>query len=150
MKKPIGKRLMEFLVFIAIVGMIFLLSAINIKLLTFLNWIKSTIPIIDQIIITIAGISYAVGSISIILWYNTSWNKDLLDTKKDFKLKILGNIILKSIFVLLDGFHVYIYNNSHIDDLASWVSPVFAVQTILILFFIGNVVEDIITKNINE
>jgi len=150
MKKSIGKTLMNVLVFTSVFGMLTLLSMINVKLLSRLNWIHSSIPIIDDIIMVIAGISFALGSISIILWYNTNWKKEALDTTKMSRKRLTGNTILKLTFVLLDGFHVFIYNNDHIEELALWVSPLFAIQTTLILFFIGNVVEDLINKTQEE
>ena len=147
--KKITNGFVTAIVFLSIIGMIFLLMTVNTKLLFHLNWIKTLNPMWDNIIIPLSGLAFSLGSISIILWYNpkkpAKQAKDV--TKKEFYLKYYGNIVLKTIFVTLDAMHIFIYNNTHIDDLAAWVSPIFALQAGLILFFIGAVVEDIITEN---
>lgn len=144
-----SKSLLHFIIFLAVIGMIFLLMTVNTKLLIHLNWIKTQNPLWDNIILPISGLSFALGSISVILWYNPKKpaKQAKNDTKREFYWKYIGNIILKAIFVTLDALHIFIYNNTHIEDLAAWVSPIFALQAGLILFFIGAIVEDIIREN---
>ncbi len=122
--------LIKTLIFLAVSGIIILLMMINTKLLIHLNWIKTGNFLLDDIAVLISGLAFALGSISVVIWYN----------------KGFGSVLLKIAFAVLDGFHVYIYHNSHVEDLAMWVSPIFAVQTALILFFIGNVVHGIINE----
>lgn len=139
-----AKFLTNALVFFAVIGIIILLSSINIKLLSKLNWFQSNIKLLDTFYIISAGIAFAIGSISIVIFYNPD---------KKQKLKYIAATFLKVTFVSLDGFHIYIYNNIHIQDLATWLSPVYAVQTALILFFLGDVVDNIIKdkkSNIQE
>ncbi len=122
--------LIKTLIFLAVTAIIILLMMINTKLLIHLNWIKTGNFLLDDIAVLISGLAFALGSISVVIWYN----------------KGFGSVLLKIAFAVLDGFHVYIYNNSHVEDLAMWVSPIFAVQTALILFFIGNVVHGIMNE----
>jgi len=133
------------LIYTAVIGIIILLMMINTKLLIHLNWIKTSNFFLDTVLVTIAGLAFALGSISVVIFYNPEPSEST--SKVSFVFKKLSSILLKVTFALLDGFHVYVYNNSHIEDIATWVSPIFAIQTALILFFIGNTVHKISNTN---
>ena len=142
--------LVKSIVFLAVIGIIFLLTMYNAKLLNSLNWFITDNPIFTKrfsnLIIIIAAISYSFGSISVVIWYNPS--KKTNENNALFNLKCSGAILLKLIFVSIDGLHVYIYSgSSFIGDLSIWLSPLYAAQTALILFFVGAIVNDIIKKN---
>ena len=142
MTTKISTLLVRAIVFFAVLGIIFLLTMYNVKLLYTLNWFKTTNKMLDLIVIIIASVSYSLGSISVVVWYNPIKQK----TEKElvFGIRYFLSVILKLLFVLIDGIHVYVYNNTHINDLAKWLSPVYAIQTALILFFVGSIVNDII------
>ena len=142
MATKISNILVKAIVFFAVIGILFLLTMYNAKLLITLNWFKTSNPIFDTISIIIASVSYSLGSIAVVIWYNPSKNQN--SSNAFFVLKYSGAMLLKLIFVLIDGIHVYIYNNTHIEDLAKYLSPVYAIQTALILFFVGAIVNDII------
>jgi len=135
----------KILVFTAIIGIILMLMTINSKLLIHLNWIKTSNFFLDTVLVTIAGLAFALGSISVVIFYNPEPSEST--SKVSFIFKKVSSILLKVTFALLDGFHVYVYNNSHIEDIATWISPIFAIQTALILFFIGNSVHKISSQN---
>ena len=150
MKFNISKFILNSLVFLALIGMVFLLMTVNTKLLNFLNWIKTEDGVWDKIILTGAGLSFALGSLSVILWYNPKMpNKIGLKRRKQL-IKYIGNIVLKSIFVVLDALHVYIFFNIHTDVeyMATWASPIFAIQSGLILFFLGGILEKLMNKKL--
>jgi len=130
--KTITDILIKTLVLFALSGIIFILTLINTKLLMFLNWYKIGYGL-DNYFALASGIAYALGSISVIIWYNKS---------------NLSNIFLKSSFVILDGIHVYVYQNLNISEkmIPSIAAVVFAIQTILILYFIGSVINNMILK----
>lgn len=146
----ISNILVRLTVFLAVTGIIFLLTMYNAKLLNSLNWFIIDNPVFPKqfssIIIIIAAISYSLGSIAIVIWYNPSKNPD--ENNVLFNLKYSGAILLKLIFVSIDGLHVYIYSgSSFIGDISIWLSPLYAIQTALILFFIGAIINSIIKKN---
>ena len=147
MATKISNILVRAIVFFAVVGILFLLTMYNAKLLYTLNWFKTENRLFDRLIIIIAAVAYSLGSIAVVIWYNPTKKQN--ENKVSFKLRYTGSIILKLLFVIIDGIHVYIYNNTHIEDLAKWLSPVYALQTSFILFFIGAIVNDII-KNGKE
>lgn len=134
--------LVKVMVFFAVLGVIFLLTMYNAKLLNTLNWFKTASKTFDWTIIIIASVSYSLGSIAVVIWYNPIREHD--ENKLNYNARYVGSILLKLLFVLIDGVHVYVYNNTHIDDLATWLSPVYALQTALILFFVGAIVNDFI------
>jgi len=136
------------LVFFTVTGIIFILTLINTKLILFLNW-KNIGYGLDNYFALFSGIAYALGSISVVIWYNPKLKRNASDSdKKKFRWRIMGAILLKTAFVLCDGIHVYIYQNLNIDDklLADVASAVFGIQTVLILYFIGSTVDNIIRK----
>ncbi len=137
--KTITKIFTKALVLFAISGIIFILTLINTKLLMFLNWYKIGHGF-DNYFALISGIAYALGSISVVIWYNPP---------KKNKKEYIGSVLLKLSFVILDGIHVYIYQNLTLsEDLIPKVaSGVFAAQTILILYFIGKVTDKILKNN---
>ena len=137
--KTITKIFTKALVLFAISDIIFILTLINTKLLMFLNWYKIGHNL-DNYFALISGIAYALGSISVVIWYNPP---------KRNKKEYIGSILLKLSFVILDGIYVYIYQNLILsEDLIPKVaSGVFAVQTILILYFIGKVTDKILKNN---
>ena len=147
MATKISNILVKAIVFFAVVGILFLLTMYNAKLLYTLNWFKTENQLLDRLVIIIAAVAYSLGSIAVVIWYNPTKKQD--ESKINFKFRYSGSILLKLLFVIIDGIHVYIYNNTHIEDLAKWLSPVYALQTSLILFFIGAIVNDII-KNGKE
>jgi len=147
MATKISNFLVKTVVFFAVLGVIFLLTMYNAKLLSTLNWFKTSKPILDRVIIIISSVAYSLGSIAVVIWYNP--NKKETEKNSFFILKYIGATALKLLFVIIDGVHVYVYNNTHIEDLATWLSPVYALQTALILFFVGSIVNDII-KNGKE
>ena len=142
MATKISNILVKTIVFFAVAGILFLLTMYNAKLLYTLNWFKTENRLFDRLVIIIAAVAYSLGSIAVVIWYNPTKKKD--ERIFNFKLRYIGSILLKLFFVIIDGVHVYIYNNTHIEDLAKWLSPVYALQTSLILFFIGAIVNDII------
>jgi flagellar biosynthesis chaperone FliJ len=144
METKITNTLVKTIVLFAVLGIIFLLTVYNGKLLHTLNWYKTDYKFIDNIIIIIAAVAYSLGSIAVVIWYNPTKRENENDL--NFKYRYNGAIFLKVIFVIIDGLHVYIYNNSHIEDHATWLSPVYAIQTALIMFFIGAILNDIIKK----
>jgi len=138
--------LAKLLVFFAVAGIVFILTLINTKLLLYLNWYKIGHGL-DNYFAIISGIAYALGSISVVIWYNPKLKENADEkTKKQFKWNSAGATLLKSAFVILDGIHVYIYQNINYSDniIPEVASIVFAIQTILILYFIGSVVDGII------
>jgi hypothetical protein len=122
------------MVLFAVAGLIFLLTMYNAKLLYYMNWFKTSNELYDKIGILTAALSYSIGSISIMIWYNPEKRK-------------VGAIVLKILFVLIDGIHVYVYNNTHIEDLATYLSPVYALQTSLIMFFLGMLIHRFLKEN---
>ncbi|MCF6185597.1 MAG: hypothetical protein L3J56_13430 [Bacteroidales bacterium] len=148
MATKISNILVRIIVFFAVIGILFLLTMYNAKLLYTLNWFKTENQLLDRLVIIIAAVAYSLGSIAVVIWYNPTKKQD--ESKLNFKFRYSGSILLKLIFVIIDGIHVYVYNNTHIEDLAKWLSPVYAVQTSFILFFIGTIVNDIIKSNQTE
>ena len=142
MATKISNILVKAIVFFAVIGIIFLLTMYNAKLLNTLNWFKMSNTFYDKLVIIISSISYSLGSIAVVIWYNPTKSKT--DTNAIFTIKYIAATFLKLVFVIIDGIHVYVYNNTHIEDLAKWLSPVYALQTSLILFFVGAIVNDII------
>ncbi len=142
MATKISNILVRIIVFFALLGIIFLLTMYNAKLLHTLNWFKTQHQTFDWEIIIIASVAYSLGSIAVVIWYNPIRKED--ESKATFNIRYIGSILLKLLFVIIDGVHVYVYINTHIDDLATWLSPVYALQTALILFFVGAIVNDII------
>lgn len=147
MKTKISNILVKAMVFFAVIGIIFLLTMYNVKLLNTLNWFKTSNAFYDKLVIIISSISYSLGSIAVVIWYNPTIKQN--ENKVSFTIRQVSSIFLKLVFVIIDGIHVYVYNNTHIQDLATWLSPVYALQTSLILFFVGAIVNDII-KNGNK
>ena len=145
MKTKITNILLKTVVFLAVLGVIFLLTMYNAKLLSTLNWFKTSNILFDRIIIIASSIAYSLGSIAVVIWYNPVKNES--EKNSLFVTKYIGATILKVTFVTIDGIHVYVYNNTHIQDLATYLSPVYALQTALILFFVGSIVNDIIKSN---
>ncbi len=134
----------KILVFTATIGIILMLMTINSKLLIHLNWIKSGYFILDYILISVAGLAFALGTVSVVIFYNPERKEE--QSKTSYFFTKVSSSLLKLTFAVLDGLHVYIYNNEHITDLATYISPIFAIQTTLILFFIGNSVHQIISE----
>ncbi len=147
MTTKISNILVKAIVFFAVIGIIFLLTMYNAKLLNTLNWFKTSNVFYDKLVIIISSISYSLGSIAVVIWYNPNIKEN--ENKVSFTIRQVSSIFLKLVFVIIDGIHVYVYNNTHIQDLATWLSPVYALQTSLILFFVGSIVNDII-KNGNK
>lgn len=142
MATKITNILVRTIVFFAVLGIIFLLTMYNARLLHTLNWFKTQNINFDWTVIIIASIAYSLGSITVVIWYNPT--KKESESKGSFRFRYAGSIFLKLLFVIIDGIHVYVYNNTHIEDLASWLSPVYALQTAMILFFVGAIMNDII------
>lgn len=142
MATKISNILVRTIVFFAVIGILFLLTMYNAKLLYTLNWFKTENQLLDRLVIIIAAVAYSLGSIAVVIWYNPTKKHD--ESKINFKLRYSGSVLLKLLFVIIDGVHVYVYNNTHIEDLAKYLSPVYAIQTALILFFVGAIVNDII------
>jgi len=145
MATKITNILLKTVVFFAVLGVIFLLTMYNAKLLSTLNWFKTSNILFDRIIIIASSIAYSLGSIAVVIWYNPVKTEN--EKNSLFVTKYIGATILKLTFVTIDGIHVYVYNNTHIEDLATYLSPVYALQTALILFFVGSIVNDIIKSN---
>ena len=140
--KKLTEIFVKLLVFFAVAGIVFILTLINTKLLLFLNWYKIGHDL-DKYFALFSGIAYALGSISVVIWYNPPRSE---------KKRYIGAVILKLAFVLLDGIHVYIYQNVSLDEsyIPEVASFVFAFQTVLILYFIGSVVDNILKNNIDK
>jgi hypothetical protein len=134
--KKITDLIVKLIVLFALSGIIFILTLINTKLLMFMNWYKIGYGL-DNYFALVSGTAYALGSISVIIWYNKGK---------------LSNVLLKTAFVILDGIHVYVYQNLSISEqmIPEIASVVFAIQTILILYFIGSVINDMIMKSSGE
>ncbi len=161
MTTKITNLLVKAIVFLGVFGIMFLLVMYNAKLLHSLDWFNIITDAngkeianrifpkkFDNAIIIIAAIAYSLGSIAVVIWYNPTQKED--ETKRMFLARYFGSIILKLLFVTIDGLHVYIYSGSgYIGDLSVWLAPVYAVQTILILFFVGAIVNDFV-KNGNK
>jgi len=147
MTTKISNILVKAIVFFAVIGIVFLLTMYNAKLLNTLNWFKTSNIFYDKLVIIISSISYSLGSIAVVIWYNPTIREK--ENKVSFTIRQVSSVFLKLVFVIIDGIHVYVYNNTHIQDLATWLSPVYALQTSLILFFVGSIVNDII-KNGNK
>jgi len=143
MKKiSITKLTVNLLVFVSVIGIIALLVSVNFKLLSRLDWVKISNQNVETIILIVSAFAFALGSMSIVIWYNPE--------PTDTRIKRTLIALLKVTFVMIDGLHVFIYNNEHIKDLSYWLSPIYGFQTALILFFIGNVAHNIINENSNE
>jgi len=153
--KNLTNLFIKLLVFFAVTGIIFILTLINTKLLLFLNWYKIGHDF-DKYFAIISGIAYALGSISVVIWYNPKLKLNANAKEiKQFRIKKVGSVILKLAFVTLDGIHVFVYQNLTLEEkyIPAIASIVFALQTVLILYFIGSVVDDIIkhqTENDNN
>lgn len=144
--RNLTKIFTKLLVFFAVTGIVFILTLINTKLLLFLNWYEIGHEF-DRYFAIISGIAYALGSISVVIWYNPKlkYNATKIEIKQ-YRIKKIGSVILKLSFVILDGIHVFVYQNLTLEEkyIPAIASVVFALQTVLILYFIGSVVDDII------